>query len=103
MADKRNVEVFSAGCPLCEDAVALVEEVAGSAHEVHVRDTNEEAAARRARALGIRAVPTVVIDGEVADCCTDRGINERALRESLEGQAQSQPAEDAPRARRGCC
>jgi hypothetical protein len=36
--------------------------------------------ARRAKDLGIRSVPAVVIDGKLADCCTGRGVDETTLR-----------------------
>jgi hypothetical protein len=36
--------------------------------------------ASRAKALGIRSVPAVVIDGKLADCCAGRGPQEATLR-----------------------
>ena len=64
MAGKRKVEVFSAGCPVCREAVDLVRRNACSACDVQVRDMHDPDAAGRAQALGIRAVPAVVIDGK---------------------------------------
>ena len=32
------------------------------------------------KALGVRSVPAVAIDGKLADCCTHRGIDMEALR-----------------------
>ena len=42
--------------------------------------------ASRARSLGIRSLPAVVIDGKLAGCCADRGPDEAALRASGLGQ-----------------
>lgn len=42
--------------------------------------------ATRAKGLGIRAVPAVVIDGKLADCCTGRGPEEATLRAAGLGQ-----------------
>ena len=80
MANKKRVEVFSAGCPACESAITLVKEIAGDTCEVSVRDMHDESVAARASDLGVRSVPAVVIDGVLADCCTGRGPNEATLR-----------------------
>jgi glutaredoxin len=80
MANKRKVEVFSAGCPACQDTVALVQRVACPSCEVSVLDMKDPKVASRAKALGIRSVPAVVIDGKLADCCAGRGPQEATLR-----------------------
>ena len=80
MATKRKVEVFSAGCPACQDVVALVQQVACPSCEVSVLDMNDPQVAGRAKTLGVRSVPAVVIDGKLADCCTGRGPEEATLR-----------------------
>jgi hypothetical protein len=43
--------------------------------------------ARRAKQLGIRTVPAVVINGTLAACCTDSGPDEATLRVAGLGQA----------------
>lgn len=80
MSQKRNIEIFSAGCPACEDTIALVRQLACPSCDVSVLDMKDAAVAKRAKALGIRSVPTVVIDGELADCCAGRGPDEAVLR-----------------------
>jgi hypothetical protein len=45
-----------------------------------VLDMHDPQAAGRAKGLGIRSVPAVVIDGKLADCCTGRGPDEATLR-----------------------
>lgn len=87
MATKRKVEVFSAGCPACQDAVALVQRVACPSCEVSVLDMNDPNNSSRAKSLGIRSVPAVVIDGKLADCCTGRGPDEATLRAAGLGTA----------------
>ncbi len=47
----------------------------------------DEQVAQRAKRLGIRAVPAVVVDGELAGCCEGSGPTESALREAGIGQA----------------
>jgi glutaredoxin 3 len=80
MATKRKVEVFSAGCPTCKEAVETVKKAACSSCEVIVLDMNDTGVAKRAKALGVGSVPAVAIDGKLAECCTGRGINMQVLR-----------------------
>ena len=86
MSDKRRIEVFSAGCPACEETIDLVNQVACPSCEVSVLDMHDAAVASRAKGLGIRSVPSVVIDGKLADCCTGRGPDEATLRAAGLGQ-----------------
>jgi glutaredoxin 3 len=80
MNPKRQIEVFSAGCPACEDTIALINQVACPSCEVSVLDMHDRSVAKRAKSLGIRSVPAVVIDGKLADCCSGRGPDEKTLR-----------------------
>lgn len=80
MANKRKVEVFSAGCPACEEAVDLVKRLACPDCDVQVLDMKDPAVAARAKGLGVRSVPAVAVDGKLASCCADRGVDEGALR-----------------------
>lgn len=85
MTDKRKVEIFSAGCSVCEDAVSVVNRLACSSCEVIVLDMKKPDAAKRAKHLGIGSVPAVVIDGRLAECCGQR-INEETLKAAGLGQ-----------------
>ena len=80
MGNKRKVEVFSAGCPACEETIELVNRIACSSCEVTILDMKDPEVASRAKSLGIHSVPAVVIDGKLAECCADRGPDEAALR-----------------------
>ena len=62
MSSKRQIEVFSAGCPTCETALELVNGIACPSCEVSVRDMHDPPVADRATTLGIRSLPAVVID-----------------------------------------
>ncbi len=86
MAITRSIEVFSAGCPACEEAVQLVNRVACPSCDVSVLDMRDAEVAARAKKLGIRSVPAVLIDGELADCCAGRGPVEATLRAAGLGQ-----------------
>jgi hypothetical protein len=80
---KRRVEVFSAGCALCEEVIDLVRREVGSSSEVIVRKMLDARVLTRAEKLGIRSVPAVVIDGKLASCCTPRGVDVQVLKDEL--------------------
>ena len=86
MAAKRKIEIFSAGCPVCEDTIQLVNQIACPSCEVSVLDMSEPTVARLAKSLGIRSVPAIAIDGKLADCCASRGSIEATLRAAGLGQ-----------------
>lgn len=71
--EKRRVEVFTAACPLCEDAVRLVTSLACPSCEVHVYDLREGCATNECREkaarYGVTAVPAVAVNGTLLDCC----------------------------------
>lgn len=80
MSDERKIEVFSAGCPACEEAVRAVKKIACPSCEVEVLDMHRPEVAARAAQYGVRGVPAVVVDGKLAGCCDGRGVDEAALR-----------------------
>jgi glutaredoxin 3 len=66
MSTKRKVEIFSAGCPACQEAIELVNRIACSSCDVTVLDMKDRTVANRAKTLGIQTVPAIVIDGKLA-------------------------------------
>ena len=83
MAEKRKIEVFSAGCALCHEVIDVVRQQAGSSSEVIVRDMMDARVLSRAEKFGIRSVPAVVIDGKLASCCTGKGVDNQVLKSEL--------------------
>ena len=60
------IEVFTAGCPVCEETVSLVKQaVSDCGCEVVERRCSGTECCEPAKRYGIRAMPTVVVDGEV--------------------------------------
>ncbi len=80
MNAKRKIEVFSAGCPVCLETVEMINHIACPSCEVSILDMDKPEVSKRARSLGIRSVPAVVIDGKLANCCSSRGPDEGTLR-----------------------
>lgn len=89
MATKRIIEVFSAGCPACDEAVSTVKSIACPSCDVQVLDMRDPAVAQRARQYGVGRVPAVVVDGELASCCTGGAVDENALRSAGVGMPRS--------------
>ena len=63
MANKRTIEIFTAGCPLCTETVQAVKQAVASCG-CNVVERNVSSA--EAKQYGVRAVPTIVIDGQIA-------------------------------------
>lgn len=88
---KRQVEVFIAGCPLCDEAVRTVREVACDSCEVTIHDLRAASAStdalNKARSYGVSRVPSVVVDGKICRCCEGNQVNADDLRAAGVGEA----------------
>ena len=80
MGKKRKIEIFSAGCPACDEAIQTVKRLACPSCETEVLDMNEPDVAARAKQLGIRRIPAILIDGKLAECCAAGAVDEQMLR-----------------------
>ncbi len=91
MTTKRKVEVFTAGCPVCEPVVRLVNDLACPSYEVVIYDLREGCSTNecreRAKAYGVTRVPAVAVNGQLLDCCKDIAITEETLRAAGIGAA----------------
>jgi len=62
----RTIEVFTAGCPLCRDTLHIVREaVRECGCEVIERRCSGDECCPEAKEYGIKAVPTIVVDGVI--------------------------------------
>jgi glutaredoxin len=80
MSMKRKIEIFSAGCPACTEAIETVKRIACPSCETEVLDMHEPEVAAKAKQLGISRVPAIVVDGKLAQCCVASAVDESALR-----------------------
>ena len=72
----RKIEIFTAGCAVCDEQVARVKEAACSSCEIVVLNVKEsEEALKKSKSYGINSLPSVVVDGVLAQCCSNRGID----------------------------
>lgn len=78
---KRKVEVFTAGCPVCEPVVEMVQRIACPSCDVTVYNVKDDPqAAARARAANVQRLPMVMVDGKPAECCQVGPVTEAGLR-----------------------
>jgi glutaredoxin len=77
---KRKIEIFSAGCPDCYEAIDLVKSILCQSCEVTIKDMSDPVTAKQAKKLGVKSVPAIVIDGELAACCKSGKINVEDLK-----------------------
>ena len=71
-----------------QETIDLVNEIACPSCEVTVLDMNQPEVAERAKQLGVKTVPAVVVDGTLSSCCAGNGPTEEALREAGIGEAK---------------
>jgi glutaredoxin 3 len=83
---KRKVEVFTAGCPVCTDLVDLVKGTACPDCEVTIYDLNRGQGLEEAKRYDVNAVPSVVVEGKLLDCCKRTHPMEHDLRAAGIGQ-----------------
>jgi MerR family mercuric resistance operon transcriptional regulator len=77
--EKRKIEVFTAGCPVCTDLVDLVKATACPDCEVTIYNLNQGQGAEEARRYGVTAVPAVAVEGRLLDCCRRAQITKHDL------------------------
>lgn len=88
---KRQVEVFTANCPVCDPVVKMIQELACDKCEVIiydlVRQCEDKICLDKIDEYGIKKVPAVVVNGELLNCCKDSAITEAELLEAGIGQS----------------
>lgn len=86
MTAKRRVEVFTAGCPVCDEALKLVKEIACESCEVIEYNLNGPCKSGechdKVRNYGINRIPAIVVDGRFAECCVVGPVTAEGLRAS---------------------
>ncbi|MBW7891915.1 MAG: thioredoxin family protein [Chitinophagaceae bacterium] len=80
---KRQIEVFSAGCPVCEPVVKMVEEMACASCEITIYNLVEQCDSKvcvdKMKEYNITSLPAVAVNGKLLSCCKDKGISKGEL------------------------
>jgi hypothetical protein len=88
--NKRKIELFTAGCAVCEPVVEMVKAMACSSCEVTIYnvaqpcDTKE--CIEKVRMYGVKALPAIAVNGKLLSCCQNKGISAEELRDAGLGQ-----------------
>ncbi len=88
---KRKIEIFTAGCPLCEPTVKTVKEMACDSCEVTIYNLVEQCESKvcvdKMKEYNITSLPAVAVNGKLLSCCQNKGVNKEELAASGIGQA----------------
>tara|TARA_R110000765_G_scaffold405321_1_gene501842 strand:+ start:221 stop:490 length:270 start_codon:yes stop_codon:yes gene_type:complete len=80
---KRQIEIFTAGCPVCEPVVQLVKETAGKDCEITLHNLSEQCESKicisKMKEYGIKRVPAIAVNGKLLDCCKNIEITKDDL------------------------
>lgn len=87
---KRQIEVFTAGCPVCDPVVKTVKEMACDDCEVTVynlADHDDDNTVEMVKKYNITSLPAVAVNGKLLACCQNRGVSKEELEAAGIGQA----------------
>ncbi|MCJ8163274.1 glutaredoxin [Pontibacter sp. E15-1] len=80
---KRKVEIFTAGCPVCEPVVQMVKDLTCDSCDVTVYNMAEmcddKSCLAKAKAYGVVRMPAVAVDGKLLNCCQNNAITKEEL------------------------
>jgi hypothetical protein len=82
--DKCRIEVFTAGCPICNPVVDLVKALATEAYnEVIIYDLVKQCETKecviKVETYGIKRLPAVAVNGKLLSCCKSNSITKDDL------------------------
>lgn len=88
---KRQIEVFTAGCPVCEPVVKTVNEMACDFCEVTIYNLVEQCDSKicidKMKEYNITSLPAVAVNGKLLSCCQNKGVNKEELTAAGIGKA----------------
>ncbi|MBI2794513.1 MAG: thioredoxin family protein [Ignavibacteria bacterium] len=80
---KRQVEIFTANCPVCEPVVAMVSELSCGECDITVYNLaaqrDDKTLIGKLAEYRITKVPAVVVNGSLLGCCQDQGVSRDEL------------------------
>ncbi|PCI00389.1 MAG: glutaredoxin [Flavobacteriaceae bacterium] len=80
---KKQIEIFTAGCPVCEPVVQLVKETAGDNCEIITYNVaspcDSGICVSKLETYGIKKLPAIAVDGKLLSCCTHIQITKNEL------------------------
>ncbi|AGA80345.1 MULTISPECIES: thioredoxin family protein [Echinicola] len=87
---KRQVEIFTSNCPVCDPVVSMVKDLACDQCEITVYDLvkqcEDKTCLSKLKEYQIKKVPAIAVNGKLLDCCQDQGITKEELIKAGIGQ-----------------
>ena len=87
---KRNVEIFTANCPVCDPVVQMVKELACDQCEITIYDLiklcDDKVCLSKLEEYQIKKVPAIAVNGKLLNCCQDQNISKVELIKAGIGQ-----------------
>ena len=87
---KRQIEIFTANCPVCDPVVKMVNELACDNCEVTIYDMmkqcDDKTCLNKAKEYSVLRIPAVAVDGKLLNCCESNAITRKTLMEAGIGQ-----------------
>lgn len=88
---KRKIEIFTAGCPVCDPVVKLVNELTCGSCDVTIYDMvklcNDNACLNKAKEYGVVRIPAIAVNGKLLNCCETPITREDLIKAGI-GQEQ---------------
>ncbi|QED37165.1 glutaredoxin [Antarcticibacterium arcticum] len=80
---KRQVEIFTANCPVCDPVVKMVKDLACDNCELTtydlVKQCDDKSCVSKINEYGIKNLPAIAVDGKLLDCCKGNAITKEKL------------------------
>lgn len=84
---KIKVEVFVAGCQVCESTIKKIKEIAFSSCDVTIYDMNNGCETNickdKAAEYKVTKVPAIAINGKLMECCSGSMFSEASSRNAI--------------------
>jgi hypothetical protein len=88
--NKRKIELFTAGCTVCEPIVEMVKSMACGSCDVIIYNVAEpldtKECLEKVKSYGIKSVPAIAVNGILLNCCQNKGISVDELKNAGIGQ-----------------
>ncbi len=87
---KRQVEIFTANCPVCDPLVSMVKALSCDQCEIIIYDLvkqyEDKTCLDKLKEYRIKKVPAIVVNGKLLNCCQDQEISREGLIKAGIGQ-----------------
>ena len=84
---KNKIEVFVAGCQVCESTIEKIREIACSSCDVTIYDINNGCESNvckdKAAEYKVTKVPAIAINGKLLECCSGSLFSEESFRNAI--------------------